>query len=110
MARTHTLPDGKRVRLRMARARDEEALRVLLRRRPRRHGADPRALAHFDPRHRVVVCATALVGSSQEIVGMGAADLNSEQPPEVVIAEDQSRELAELLRRTLDGRIRAHRR
>jgi hypothetical protein len=111
MARIHTLPDGERVRLRMARARDEESLRALLRRvRLGRRNADPGALARFDPRHEVVVCATALVDSRQEVVGVGAADLDGQKPPEVAIDERRDRALAELLRRALEGRVRARRR
>jgi hypothetical protein len=110
LARTHRLPGGERVRLRLARARDEERLRALLRRSRGDHGADAGALAHFDPRHEVVVCATSLVGSSQEVIGVGAVDLDGAQPPEVVIDEGQNQELAELLRLALNVRVRARRR
>jgi hypothetical protein len=111
MARIHTLPNGERVRLRLARARDEESLRALLRHaHPRRREVDPGALAHFDPRHEIVVCATALVDSRQQVVGVGAADLSGARAPEVVIDERRDRELAELLRRALDGRVRTRRR
>ena len=111
MARIHTLPDGERVRLRLARARDEESLRALLRRScPHRREPNPGALAHFDPRHEVVLCATALVDSRHQVVGVGSADLDGEEAPEVVIDESQNRELAELLRRALEVRVRTRRR
>lgn len=109
MARIHTLPDGERVRLRLARARDEESLRALLRRcRPRRDGEAER-LTRFDPRRSIVICATALVDSSQEVVGVGAVDLDGAEPPDVVVDEGQDGQLAELLKRALDGRVSARR-
>ena len=111
MARIHTLPDGRRVRLRLARARDEESLRGLLRRSRSNHdGMEPERLARFDPRSAVVICATALVDSAQEVVGVGAADLNGADPPDVVVDEEQDGALGELLRQALDGRLSARRR
>jgi hypothetical protein len=111
MARIHTLPDGRHVRLRLARARDEESLRGLLGRSgSNRRGLEAERLARFDPRHAVVICATALVDSSQEVVGVGAADLYGAEPPDVVVDEEQDGELRELLERALDGRLSARRR
>lgn len=110
MARTHTLSDGRRVRLRMARPRDEESLRALLRRcRPSHDGVEAERLTRFDPRHAVVICATALVDSSQEVVGVGAVDLDGAEPPDVVIDEGEDGELGALLTRALDGRVTARR-
>jgi hypothetical protein len=110
MARIHTLPGGRRVRLRLARARDEESLRGLLRRcRPSHDGVEAERLTRFDPRSAVVICATELVDSSQEVVGVGAVDLDGAEPPDVVVDEGQGDELAELLKRALDGRLSARR-
>jgi hypothetical protein len=67
------------------------------------------ALWRFDPRHEVVVCATAVVDSSQRVIGVGAVDLD-EGRPEVAIDDRQDPQLAALLKRTLDGRVRARRR
>jgi hypothetical protein len=81
-ARTHTLFDGAPVRLRLARARDDDSLRALLSRcTPGRDGLDAARLARYDPRYRVVIYATALIDSTQAVVGVGTADLDGAQPP-----------------------------
>jgi hypothetical protein len=49
------------------------------------------------------------VDSSQEVVGVGAVDLDGAEPPDVVVDEGQGDELAELLKRALDGRLSARR-
>jgi hypothetical protein len=111
MARTHTMPDGRQVRLRMARARDEESMRALLRRcRPSCDGIEAERLTRFDPRHTVVICATALTDSSQEVIGVGAVELDGAEPPDVVVDEGEDGELGELLKRALDGRLKARQR
>jgi hypothetical protein len=111
VVRTHTMSDGARVRLRLARARDEEALRALLARcAPHRDDVDAGRLARFDPRHAVVIFATALVDSSQEVVGVGAVGLDQAEPPDVVVDEHHDGELAELLQGALEGRLSAYRR
>lgn len=108
MARIHTLPGGERVRLRMARPRDEESLRGLLHRcRPSHDGLEAQRLTRFDPRRAVVICATALVDCSQEVVGVGAVDLDGTEAADVVIDEHQDGELEELLKRALDSRLGA---
>jgi hypothetical protein len=111
MARIHMLPDGRRVRLRLARARDEESLRRLLRRsRPNHDGVDAERLTRFDPRRTVVICATELVDSSQQVVGVGAADLDGAEPADIVVNERPDDQLAALLMRALDLRLRTRRR
>ena len=58
----------------------------------------------------MVICATALIDSSQAVVGVATADLDGAEPPEVLIDEHRHGELAELLRGALDGRVSARRR
>jgi hypothetical protein len=73
--RTHTLPGGDRVRLRLPRLRDGEALGALL----ERLGVavadlDARRALRFDPRERLAVCATAWDGHEELLVGFGLVD------------------------------------
>ena len=67
-------------------------------------------LIRFDPRRRLVICATALVGSREGIVGIGAIDLvtpGEPHPDAVVVDAEQTEGLDELLTRALLGRAAA---
>ncbi len=67
-------------------------------------------LIRFDPRRRLVICATALVGSREWIVGIGAIDLvapGEPHPDTVVVDAEQTEGLDELLTRALLGRASA---
>jgi hypothetical protein len=103
--RSHALSRGPRVRLRLAQARDAQAIRALL--RGRDHDAeqlDIARLVRFDPRRRVVICATALIGSVETIVGVGAIDFDATEPDVVHVDESLGDELADLVRRALVAR------
>ena len=72
LARSHPLPDGTRVRLRLPHPRDRAGLVAL----HERLGAPLDALRmarilRFDPRECVSVCATRLVGLSEVLVAYG---------------------------------------
>jgi hypothetical protein len=63
------------------------------------------------PRDRVVICATALIGSAETIVGVGVIELGDDaaaQEPTWVVADQEATEgLEELLHQALVGRARA---
>lgn len=89
----------------MVQARDAPAIRALLRAR----GLDPEELevarlVRFDPRQRAVICATALIGSTETIVGIGAIDLEADRPELLVVNDEHTDGLGELLTRALVAR------
>jgi hypothetical protein len=89
VARTHTLPGGSRVLLRLARARDEAPVNALIARTSARYSElDVARLVRFDPRRRMVVCASELFEGTELIVGLGAIRLDSERP-EVLVADER---------------------
>jgi hypothetical protein len=108
----HQLPDRTRVRLRLAAASDHERLGRLLERAG--HGEAAQLLAarliRFDPRHRLILCATALIDRSEEIIGVGAIDLDEAPalaPDLLVVAAEFAPEVRELLAGALVGRAQA---
>jgi hypothetical protein len=111
LARSYALPRGPRVCLRLARVRDLRNLSRLLRRQ--RLNPDELELArlvHFDPRERLVICATALIGSAETVVGVGVIELTGDPAtvPSLVVVDDViTYGLAELLSDALIGRARA---
>jgi hypothetical protein len=104
--RSHRLDGGLRVRLRLARPGDRPLVADLL----ERLGFQPSHSAlldvmRFDPHRRAVVCATALVGGTERVVGFGAVDLQSTGAPATVVAEpEHGGELIRLLRGGLRAR------
>jgi hypothetical protein len=108
LSRVHTLPSGVRVRLRLVQRRDEQAIRRLL----AAGGLELKdievmRLVRFDPCTRVVICATALVGVSDSVVGVGAGDRTPGAVPELLVVDFAVGEgLDELLAGAL--RARAH--
>jgi uncharacterized protein (DUF58 family) len=107
-AGSFALPRGPRVRLRLARVRDIPAIQELL------HAAGgPDAsvqadeLVRIDPRRRIVICATALVGTAETLVGVGAMDASGSEPDLVCVDEALTDGLSELLEQTLAARARA---
>ncbi len=101
--------DGKggRVRLRLARSSDVGAIGALLDRQPTSFGSGAaHALVQYDPRNRYVVCATALLGGAEQLVGLGAIDIRPDEDTEpdlLIVAPDLGGPLAELLWRVLVG-------
>jgi hypothetical protein len=112
LARSYVLPRGPRVCLRLARSRDLAGLRQLFERQEAE--ADELELIRLtraDPRRRLVICATALVGGSETVVGVGAIQLGGgetgDQPELVLVDEPLTEGLGELLSDALVGRARA---
>jgi hypothetical protein len=108
LSRTYVLPRGPRVRLRLARAGDGPAIRALA----AEHGIEVDSLPverllRFD-RGRLVICAMALVGAEEVFAGFGAIALEPGAEPEpVLVDEDLTDGLAELLAAALSGRAEA---
>ncbi len=78
LARSYRLPRGPRVCLRLARIRDRAAIAELL---DKRQGGpvdevDLGRLVRADPRRQLVICATALIGGAETLVGLGAIELS----------------------------------
>lgn len=88
LVETTTLPDGRRLRVRLPHGRDRLGLIAL----HERLGAPlgelelTRAL-RFDPRTRAVACATAWVDGGELLVGYGAITLGAEGP-DLLVADD----------------------
>jgi hypothetical protein len=107
LARTYDLPSGPRVRLRLARRSDRRGLEALLAQR----GLEPSTLeierlVRYDPRRRIVICATAPIAGTETIVGVGAIERDGEdaEPDTVVVDERLTEGLGELLGAALVGR------
>jgi hypothetical protein len=108
--RTYALAGGRRVRVRLARSSDAPAIAELAARRGvELEPLDLARLTRFDPRHRLVIAATALIGSRETVVGVAAVDLTTPAPvePDVLIFDERIEGLGELLRAALAGRTRA---
>jgi hypothetical protein len=108
LGNSYSLEGGLRVRLRLTRSSDAGSIRTLL----ERQGLDPEdlqaaRLVHFDPRTRYVLCATALIDSTETLLGVAAIELDpggSDQPDTVIVDDGHSAELGELLTSALVGR------
>ncbi len=89
LGHVYTLQDSLTVRLRLARTSDVGPVCGLL----ARHGVDApdlvaARLVHFDPRRQYVVCATALIGSTETLVGIGAIALDATARPHILIVDE----------------------
>jgi hypothetical protein len=107
LARTYELPNRQRVRLRLARRSDLPALQALLAQR----GIQPSALelerlVRYDPRRRLVLCATAPIDGTEAVVGVGAIELGAPRPePDTIVVDETTTEgLPDLLNAALVGR------
>jgi hypothetical protein len=101
-ARTHSLPGGPPVRLRLARRGDAPALRELV-------GASEVEVARLlaiDPARRAVLCACAPVDGRETVVGVGAIDLRAGAEVDTLAASIDG--LGELLAEALRHRAEAH--
>lgn len=110
LSRTYALPSGPRVRLRLARRSDLPAIRALLEQRgvPATELSLSR-LIRYDPRRRVTICATAPIGGTELVVGVGAIDLTADAEPETMVVDERlTRGLGELLGAALVHRARVH--
>jgi hypothetical protein len=105
VARSYTLPRGPRVRLRLAQRRDRAAILDLL----RGHADNPGDLeiaraVQANPRERIAICATALLGLRETILGVGVIEVGSERPDTVVVDGRLTDGLAELITGALVSR------
>lgn len=101
---SHRPEFGPRVRLRLPHRSDAAALRSLL----ARHGVDPNdlqltSLLRFDPRERMVICATVAGMQPDEVVGVGVIDFRGDGTPGTLIADPG---VEELLREALCELVR----
>lgn len=113
LARLYALPRGPRVRLRLARARDLAGIEALLIREERATEAlEAARLLRADPRRRLTITASALVGSAETVVGFGAIDLDRPGAGPRMLVSDRALTdgLEELLAEALVGRAEALRR
>lgn len=104
LTRTHPLPDGTRVRLRLPQAGDRAGLVAL----HDRLGAPLDALRmarilRFDPRACVSVCATVLTGTAELLVAYGHVDRDGTSSL-VVSDESAAPGVTELVRAALAER------
>jgi hypothetical protein len=99
LARYHPLPRGPRVCLRLVRRRDLRGIADLYARVGMPvHELSLARLVSFDPRSRVVLCATALIDSWETILGVGAIELERPTKPTLVVVDEHETEgLFELL-------------
>jgi hypothetical protein len=109
-ARTHPLPGGPAVRLRLARRGDAAAVEALLAGRGIEPGeVEVARLLAFDPARRAVICACAPVGGRETVVGVGAIDLRAGADPDTLVVDAARTDgLAELLARALRHRAEGH--
>jgi hypothetical protein len=95
----------------MARSSDASSIAGLLERQGLdREDLQTARLVHFDPRRRHVLCATALIDSTETLVGVGAIELDSERvpaPDTLIVDAEHDPGLAELLTTALVARAGA---
>ena len=100
LGQTFALTEGVGVRLRLARFGDWPAIAELM----TRQGAElvpdaPEAqkLVQFDPRRCYVLCACALIDSTERLVGVGAIDMTTDGTgePDVVIVDPELAEITD---------------
>ena len=111
MTRSHVLVRGPRARLRLVRPGDRAAIRGLL----GRIGApgpelEAARLVRTDPRRRLVIVATGLVGSAETVLGVGEIELDGDlrdPRPRAYVDDALTGGLDELLADALVGRARA---
>ncbi len=87
LAQSYPLERGPRVRLRLAQARDAEEILALF----ALNGLEPdrlevAKLLRSSPRHRIVICASTLLGSAETIVGFGAIEVGATEP-DILLAD-----------------------
>ena len=108
-ARTHALPGGPAVRLRLARRGDAAAVAELLAGRGIEAAqVDLARLLSFDPAVRAVICACAPVDGRETVVGIGAIDLRADADLDTLVVDEArtdglARLLGQALRRRADG-------
>jgi len=105
---SHALSRGLRVRLRLAQVRDVAAIQRLVRERcGMREELEVAQLVRMNPRRRIVICASALIGTTETLVGVAAMDVDADEPDLLCVDEVQTDDLADLLRGALVARANA---
>jgi hypothetical protein len=109
-ARTHALPGGPPVRLRLARRSDAPAVRDLLAGRGiAASEVEVARLLSFDPAARAVICACAPVDGRETLVGIGAIELRADAGVDTLVVDEARTDgLGELLGETLRQRAEGH--
>lgn len=88
--RTHPLPDGPRVRLRLARPSDRDAVAELLaRRNAEAFEFGIRRLLRFNPAHRSVIAACAPIDGEDVLVGIAAIDHRPDAEVDTLVADER---------------------
>jgi hypothetical protein len=108
MARHYLLPGGFRVCLRLPRIGDREGVRRLCGRHDLElDELELARLVGFDPRRRLVICATGLIGSAETVLGVGAIEIAADADPWLLVIDDRAEGLGSLLADALLGRAQA---
>ena len=109
LGRSFPLSTGVRVRLRFARPTDQDGIAALLADQGREISAQRIGeLVRFDPRRRIVICGTALLGQAETVVAVGTIELGADPAePKVIVDSSVGDGLAELVSGALVGRARA---
>ena len=107
--RTHPLPDGPRVRLRLARPTDRGGVVALLERRnAEAYELGVRGLLRFDPTRRTVLAAFAPIDGVETLVGVAAMDHVPGAEVDTFVADERWwDDLAEVLIGALHTRVRS---
>lgn len=107
--RTHPLPGGPRVRLRLARPTDRAGVAALLERRDTEaHDLAVRGLLRFDPSRRTVLAAVAPINGSETLIGLAALDHAPGAEVDTFVADARwGDDLAALLAHALSARARS---
>ncbi len=110
LARTHPLDDGSRVRLRLARPGDADAVAALLERLGVAAGQlEIRRLLAHDPARRAVLTAFAPIDGTETLVGVAAIDLARGADVDTLVADERcARGLSRLLADVLRERAESH--
>ena len=109
LAQYHPLARGPRVCLRLARRRDLPAIADLYARQGiAAHQLSLARLVSFDLLSTLVLCATALIGSRETVLGVGAIELACPTEPTLIVVDEAETEgLGGLLSDALVGHATA---
>ncbi len=65
---------------------------------------DVARLVLCDPRRRIVICASGLIGSVETVVGFGAIEVGAAEPDLLIVDTEQTEGLGELMTAALRSR------